>query len=166
MAANLYLPTITNSATPFISVQSVDSTTYESIQESQGSISYKVDSMYIQAATIDEINEPITIQKYNVDGTLAESIMVNLADPNQRQASRFIDLKSTNLIFDGRTRLEILVSGNSSYRIYFNCTKIEPANFLKGKDDLFDNGFLKTYGFFKDYKNEIEERLNETAEGL
>ena len=164
--ATLYTPTVTNSPTPFISVQSVDSTTYQSIQESQGSINYKVSSMYVQGADVFAINEPIVVQKYNSNGTLAESKMFNLADPNQRQNSRFIDLKNSNLIFDGRTRLDVVVASRSSLRIYFNCVKLEPANFLKGGDELFDNGFLKTYGFFQDYKDEIDYNVSKIQNGI
>lgn len=164
--ATLYVPTITNSATPFISVQSIDSTSYESIQESQGSISYKVESMYVQGASIDEINEGIVVQKYNSNGSFADSTMFNLGDPYQRQNTKFVCLKNSNLIFDGRTRLEIVLYPLSSLRLYFNCIKIEPANFLKNGNDFFDNGFLKTYGFFNDYEEQIRERLNNNANGL
>lgn len=159
--ATAYNPTVTTSPTPYISVASVDATTYESIQESQGSVNYKVESIYVYGNNIIEINEPIIIKKYNSDGTLSESKMFNLADPNQFQSSRFIDLKNSNLIFDGRTRLEVFVKGGSSLRLYFNCVKLEPSDFLKKGGDFFEDGFLKTYGFFEDYEDEINDNINE-----
>ena len=76
--AGLYAPIITVSPTPFISVDTSDLTSYDEIQETQGTIVYQAESLYFQANTIEQINEPIDVEIYNADGKLEKTSVLML----------------------------------------------------------------------------------------
>ena len=50
--AGSYAPTVTVSPTPLIAVTTSDLTTYDEIQETQGTINYEAQSLYFQANSI------------------------------------------------------------------------------------------------------------------
>lgn len=158
--AGIYAPTISTSPTPYVEVISVDSTTYKDIQESQGSINYKTISIYLNSQTIEQINEPLIVEKYDSNGNISSQSRFYLADPFQLQSSLFIDLQNDTMIFDGRTRLVVSLLPLSEMRLYFDTIKIEPSDLLTEKNNFFDSDFLSTYGFLDDYNDEISETIN------
>ena len=164
--AGLYAPIITVSPTPFISVDTSDLTSYDEIQETQGTIVYQAESLYFQANTIDQINEPIDVEIYNADGKLEKNKRVNVADTNQFQPIKNIDLKKEPIIFDGRTRINLNLLPLENIKLYFNTRQLEPTDFLKGGADFFSEDFLDTYGFFDDYDDKIQENIREIRQGL
>ena len=86
-------PTISTSIIPYVQILSADRTSYEEIQASQGVANYKAEHLYVKTENIEQLNEPITVQNYNVNGTQTENKRFNLADTNQYQPSKNIDLK-------------------------------------------------------------------------
>ena len=166
--AGLYAPIITVSPTPFISVISAggDVTSYAEIQETQGTITYEADSVFYQATTIAQINEPIDVDIYDSNGELSKNKRINLADPNQIQPSKNIDLKADPIIFNGRTRINLNILPQEDIRLYFITKQLEPSDFLECGNDFFSEDFLDTYGFFNDYDDEIKEGIEDIRNGL
>jgi hypothetical protein len=154
--AGVYNPTVTVSPTALISVTTADLTSYEEIQETQGTINYEADALYYQANSIEQINQPIDVDIYNSNGDLAKTSQINPADPNQFQTSKDIDLAESPIIFDGRTRINLNLLPFEKVKLYFTTQQIEPSDFLKGGNDFFSEDFLTTYGFFQDYEDEIK----------
>ena len=104
--AGSYTPTITTFATPFLNVVSVSSTSYEEIQESLGSDIYLAKNLLVEASSIVQLNEPISILTYDVDGNISQDNVYNIADPFQYQKSYLQEFKNRPLILDGKARIE------------------------------------------------------------
>lgn len=164
--AGTYAPTITVQAEPFISVTTTDLTPYSEIQETQGAISYQATELYYQAETIEQINAPIIVQQYDSDGVLNNESRINVANPNQFQTSKNIDLKSEPITFDGRTRINVELFPNENLRLYFQTQRVESSDFLKGGKKFFSQDFLKTYGFFEQYDSQIKRDIDDMDEQL
>lgn len=166
MAGN-YAPTITVSPTPLISVTTSDLTSYDEIQETQGTISYQADSIYFQTETIEQVNEPLDIEIYDADGNLKKTKQINPADPNQFLPVKNINLENDPIIFDGRTRLNLNILPNENIKLYFQTRQVEPSDLLKENTrKFFSEDFLKTYDFFQDYDSEIRKDNGEIKEEL
>ena len=117
--AGSYAPTVTVSPTPLIAVTTSDLTTYDEIQETQGTINYEAQSLYFQANSIEQVNEPIDIEIYDANGELDKTKRINVADPTQFQPVKDIDFKNDPLIFNGRTRLNLNLLPNENIKLYF-----------------------------------------------
>ena len=154
--AGTYAPTVTVSPTPFIGVTTSDATSYDEIQETQGTINYEAESLYFQANTIEQVNEPIDVEIYDSNGKLDGNKRINLADPSQFQPVVDIDFKDNPLVFNGRTRLNLNILPLETIRLYFQTKQIEPSDFLDGGNDFFSKDFLDTYGFFQDYDDKVK----------
>ena len=63
--AGVYNPTVTVSPTALISVTTADLTSYEEIQETQGTINYEADALYYQANSIEQINQRVPRNPWN-----------------------------------------------------------------------------------------------------
>jgi len=166
MAGN-YAPTITVSPTPLISVTTSDLTSYDEIQETQGTISYQADSIYFQTETVEQVNEPLDIEIYDADGNLKKTKQINPTDPNQFLPVKNISLENDPIIFDGRTRLNLNILPNENIKLYFQTRQVEPSDLLKENTrKFFSEDFLKTYDFFQDYDSEIRKDNGEIKEEL
>jgi len=158
--AGTYNPIITVSPTALISVTTADLTSYEEIQETQGTINYEADALYYQAESIEQINEPIDVETYSANGDLGKSKQINVADPNQFQTAKDIDLTENPIIFDGQTRINLNLLPLENVKLYFTTQQIEPSDFLKGGENFFSEDFLDTYGFFNEYESEIKKDVD------
>jgi len=164
--AGSYAPTVTVSPTPLIAVTTSDLTSYDEIQETQGTINYEAESLYFQANSIEQINEPIDVEIYDSNGKLDKNKRINVADPNQYLPVKDIDFKDDPIIFDGRTRLNINLLPNENIKLYFKTQQTEPSDFLEGAKEFFSEEFLDTYGFFEDYDNEVRNDITNMKNGL
>lgn len=182
--AGSYTPTITTFATPFLNVESVDSTSYEEVQQSLGSDIYLAKNLLVEASSILQLNEPISILTYDVDGNISQDNVYNLADPFQYQKSYLQEFKSKPLILDGKARIELTIKPFSDMRLVFtsdeivpnaadiieSVSKIEERSIPKQGDDLldgrfenddtpiqptFDDDFMSRTGFFKNISTKI-----------
>ena len=161
-----YTPTITTSATPFIAVTTSDLTPYTEIQETQGSIMYEATGLYFKASSIEQVNEPVIVARYNADGNLNDFKKINVADPNQFQPVKNIDLSDEPIIFDGRVKLDIKLLPLSSVELYFDTQEIGGGDLLKDRGQFFSEDFMETYGFFQDYNDEIVEDIEKMNNGV
>ena len=164
--AGSYAPTVTVSPTPLIAVTTSDLTTYDEIQETQGTINYEAESLYFQANSIEQVNEPIDVEMYDSNGDLDKTKRINVADPSQFQPVKDIDFKNDPLIFNGRTRLNINLLPNENIKLYFKTQQTEPSDFLEGGKKFFSEDFLDTYGFFTDYDDEVRNDITIMKNGL
>tara|TARA_R110000782_G_scaffold220733_1_gene307957 strand:- start:569 stop:1084 length:516 start_codon:yes stop_codon:yes gene_type:complete len=164
--AGSYAPIITVSPTPFIAVTTNDLTPYAEIQETQGTINYEAESLYLQANSIAQINEPLDVEMYDSNGKLDKTKRINVADPNQFQTSKDIDLKDNPIIFNGRSRLNLNLLPNENIRLYFQTQQTEPSDFLEGAKTFFSEDFMDTYGFFNDYDDEVREEIKIMKNGM
>ncbi len=164
--AGSYAPTVTVSPTPLIAVTTSDLTTYDEIQETQGTINYEAQSLYFQANSIEQVNEPIDIEIYDANGELDKTKRINVADPTQFQPVKDIDFKNDPLIFNGRTRLNLNLLPNENIKLYFQTQQTEPSDFLEGGKKFFSEDFLDTYGFFQGYDDEVREDINKMKNGI
>lgn len=164
--AGSYAPTVTVSPTSLIAVTTSDLTTYDEIQETQGTINYEAQSIYFQANSIAQINEPIDVEMYDSNGELDKTKRINVADPSQFQPVKDIDLKNNPIIFNGRTRLNLNLLPNESIKLYFKTQQSEPSDFLEGARTFFSEDFMDTYGFFNDYDDEVSQDINNMKNGI
>ena len=155
--AGTYAPTVIVQATPFVSFTTSDLTTYAEITQSQGTVQYKIDTMYIKSKNINQINRPITFQQYGANGDLKNILEVNLMSPSQFQPAKNIDLSKKNIIFDGNMRMDVVVEPNEVIDIFFKVTKSEGSMFLKEGKEFFSEDFLDTYGFLGEYSDKIND---------
>ncbi len=91
---------------------------------------------------------------------------INLADPNQFQPVKDIDLNNDPIIFNGRTRLNLNLLPNENIKLYFKTQQVEPSDFLEGGKKFFSKDFLDTYGFFQDYDDEVRDDIITMKNGL
>ena len=164
--AGSYAPIVTVSPTPLIAVTTSDLTTYDEIQETQGTIKYEAESLYFQANSIEQVNEPLDIEIYDANGKLDKTRRINLTDPNQIQPVVDIDFKDNPIIFNGRTRLNLNLLPNENIKLYFKTQQTEPSDFLEGAKEFFSEDFLDTYGFFEDYADEVRQDITNMKNGL
>jgi hypothetical protein len=141
--AGSYTPTITTFTTPFLDVVSISSTSYEEIQESLGSDIYLAKNLLVEASSIIQLNEPISILTYDVDGNIFQDNVYNLADPFQYQTSYLQEFKNKGLILDGKSRIELILRPFSDMRLVFTAEEIVPD-----ASDALDK--IKTFIFMID----------------
>jgi hypothetical protein len=183
--AGSYTPTITTFTTPFLDVVSISSTSYEEIQESLGSDIYLAKNLLVEASSIIQLNEPISILTYDVDGNIFQDNVYNLADPFQYQTSYLQEFKNKGLILDGKSRIELILRPFSDMRLVFTAEEIVPdasdaldkinrigrassrsrsgLDILDGtfadddiaKEPIFDNDFLNRTGLFNNVSTSI-----------
>ena len=157
--AGVYAPSLKFNANTWVSVKTADLTSYEEIQETQGTIMYRAESLYFQTTSIDQINEPIDVEIYDSSGSLERNKRVNVADTYQFQPAINIDLIKNPIIFNGRTRLVLNLLPKEKIKLYFKTVQLEPSDLLKGGNNFFSEDFLDTYGFFQGYSDEINTKI-------
>jgi len=124
--AGSYTPTITTFIVPFLDVVSISSTSYQEIQDSLGSDIYLAKNLLVEASSISQLNEPISILSYDVDGNISQDNIYNIADPFQYQTSYLQEFKNKLLILDGKSRIEVTLKPFSDMRLVFTSDEIVP----------------------------------------
>lgn len=138
-----------------VEISSSDGSTYDEIIQSLGSINYYIKEIYIQSVGIEQILEFLTFQKYDVNGNIQRVEEIPTVDPTQYRNSINLDFEHTDYILDGKLSIgyDILPSEIINFYIY---------NRILGNSDMlescpdFDEDFLKTYGYFVEYKNKLK----------
>lgn len=147
--AGSYLPTVTTSVTPFISVSTDSATTYDELQATQGSIMYKVLSLYMKAQNLEQLNLPMQFEHYDSKGSMHNFSEISVADPLQFQFAKNTDFSKSDIIFDGRLKIDLTLLPLASIQLIFSTEKLQCSHLLESGD------FFKILPFFKDYNNEI-----------
>lgn len=114
-----YTVTITVVSTPPVQVFGVG-VSYEALLNSFGSYWYLIKRIFIQSDNIDQINTPISFQKYDVTGMKRVIIDYPCLDPYQKQAAYLTELEQYDLVADSRliVEMDILPMTKTIYTFY------------------------------------------------
>ena len=192
--AGVYSPTITTFPAPVVTIVSQDATTYETIQQSLATTSYIATAVQLTATSNDQILQPINFQNYDVNGDLQNMVVTPAADPYQFQRSLEVDLSGKEIIFDGRTKMNVQVLGNSSANVDFDVSQVSASgadegfggalddealaevyndtifkgieDFQESVEEMYDYDLMNRSGFFEDLNTSLSECYPNTLEDL
>jgi hypothetical protein len=191
--AGVYTPTITTFPAPVVTIVSQDATSYETIQQSLTSTTYVAKTVEITASSNEQITQPVYFENYDVNGDIQNFNVSPAVDPYQYQTALEIDLAKRDVIFDGRTKMNIQVLGNSSANLDFTVAQVSASRsddlsgvldnnaiaevynskifrdieeFQENVDDMYDYDFMNRIGFFEDINTSMSECYPNTLEDL
>ena len=137
--AGIYTPTTTFYPNGVFTISSNDATPYFVVQNSMGSFSYGIFSIYIQGNSPEQVLQPINFRTYDVNGEIKSFINVTTIDPYQYQNSLFVKPISDDIVLNGRTSIN------------FNLLPTETTNFVFYVNQTSNSYLLKEPSFFDDY---------------
>jgi hypothetical protein len=143
--AGVYAPTITSFALPFLTIRSQDDTRYDEIQQSLSTTTYLAQNVEITASSTDQISQPVVFENYDVNGDLSNFTLNPLVDPYQFQRALEVKLSDQNVIFDGKTKMNVQVLPNNSATLDFNVTQVSASGVDDLGDSLDDEALAKIY---------------------
>lgn len=162
----VYIPTATFFPLGVVNIESEDSTNYETIQESlAGSENYLIKKIYLKSNDVSQILQPITFRKFDSNGNIDEDKKIPAVDPFSFQPSIDIDFTDKKHILDGKMEIIYDIKANESVYFYLDTIAIDNGSIL-GKQKGFDEDFLRTYDFFKEYEDEIVIDFNYEQSGI
>lgn len=192
--AGVYSPTITTFPAPVVTIVSQDATTYETIQQSLTTTTYVAKAVEITATSNEQITQPVYFEKYDVNGNLQNFNVTPTVDPFQYQTAVELDLAERNVIFDGNTKMNVQLLGNSSTNIDFDVAQVSASGadeglggalddealaevfdstifrgieeFQEGVEEMYDYDFMNRIGFFEDINTNLSECYPNTLEDL
>lgn len=150
-----YNPTTTSYPSGVVTISNVDTAVpYSEVQQSMGANNYEILSVYIKTNNITQLLQPITFQKYDSNGNIVSDKYVPTVDPYSTQPSIKLDVQGLGYVLDGKLKIDYNVEPSESVQMFFD-TKVLDNSSLMGKNDTFDDEFLKTYDMFQEYADEI-----------
>ncbi len=182
--AGVYSPTITVFPAPVVTIVSQDATTYETIQQSLTTTTYVATSVEITATSNEQITQPIEFSNYDVNGDINNFNVTPTVDPFQYQTAVELNLGERNVVFDGRTKMNVQLLGNSQTNLDFNVAQVSAAGadelggalddealaevfnstifrgieeFQEGVEEMYDYDFMNRSGFFEDINTNMSE---------
>lgn len=182
--AGVYSPTITVFPAPVVTIVSQDATTYETIQQSLTTTTYVATSVEITATSNEQITQPIEFSNYDVNGDITNFNVTPTVDPFQYQTAVELNLGERNVIFDGRTKMNVQLLGNSQTNLDFNVAEVSAAGadelggalddealaevfnstifrgieeFQEGVEEMYDYDFMNRSGFFENINTNMSE---------
>ena len=182
--AGVYSPTITVFPAPVVTIVSQDSTTYETIQQSLTTTTYVATSVEITATSNEQITQPIEFSNYDVNGDINNFNVTPTVDPFQYQTAVELNLAEQNIVFDGRTKMNVQLLGNSQTNLDFNVAQVSAAGadelggalddealaevfnstifrgieeFQEGVEEMYDYDFMNRSGFFENINTSMSE---------
>ena len=191
--AGVYSPTVIVFPAPVVTIVSQDRTTYETIQQSLATTLYIASGVEITATSNDQISQPIEFSNYDVNGDLANFNIAPTIDPFQYQTAVSINLGERNIIFDGRTRMNVQLLGNSQSNLDFDVAQMSASgkdelggalddrslkkvfdntifrgieDFQEGVEEMYDYDFMNRTGFFENINTNISECHPKTLDDL
>lgn len=192
--AGVYSPTITTFPAPVVTIVSQDATTYETIQQSLTTTTYVAKAVEITATSNEQITQPVYFEKYDVNGNLQNFNVTPTVDPFQYQTAVELNLAERNVIFDGNTKMNVQLLGNSSTNIDFDVAQVSASGadeglggalddealaeiydstifkgieeFQEGVEEMYDYDFMNRIGFFEDINTNLSECYPNTLEDL
>lgn len=161
-----HTPTSTFFPLGVVIIESEDSTDYNTIQEAlSSSENYLINKIYLKSNDISQILQPITFRKYDSNGNIDEDKTIPTVDPFSFQPSLDIDFVGKEHILDGTVEIIYNIKPSEVVYFYLDTTVIDNVNLL-GNQKGFDEEFLRTYGFFQDYEDEIIIDFNYEQSGV
>ena len=130
-------PTITVLSSPAVSVTSINNLSYGALQQSIGSYSYLLNSIYEYTEQTSQLLQPVGLKKYNAKGTKQIYNLQMAVDPYQDQASIHQDTIGLDYAFDGNNNFYFYLEANTYAQLQFDIVEIAPIFFLN-KRCLFE----------------------------
>lgn len=182
--AGIYPPIITSFGVAFLKVESQDATSYDEIQQSLVNTIYLAENVEITGGTIEQVTQPVLFESYNVNGDLKNYNLTPTVDPYQYQGAVQISLSSQEIVFDGKTKMNIQVLPNNSAVLDFNVAEVSTSGvddlgdalddealskiydetifkgiekFQQGVEDMYDYDFMNRTGFFTNINTTLSE---------
>lgn len=149
------VPTVTTVSPKLVSVTSQNTTSYDEVINSMGSVVYRINKMFFKGSQIAQILENMTFYKYDANGNVEQKILVPTVDPNQYQNTLFLEMDRNKYVLDGFLSLSFFLQPSSTVLLYLYCDEFSVSDFLKELDE-FPVDFLKTYDFYNDFKDTLE----------
>lgn len=144
--------TVTNYPNGVVSIESLDSTSYESILQSmQGNI-YEIMSVYAQTLLPVQLLELFNFSRYDVNGNFKGYKAIPSIDPYQFQNSLYFKVKSKEYFLDGRTSILYNVYSNQSVIIHLETKTFNRLSMLPDVNDSNIRDFLQTYLMYDSYQ--------------
>lgn len=136
-------PSIVNIPPP-AQIISMDGTPYEEILQSLVNNFYLVENIYIKASNLSQINEPLYITKYDVNGNKLATTMVTALDVNQFQFALNLDAREMKMVLNGQLVINYnLQAGQTVYMIFttkqFGTQMLLPTDNILTDDEFFEN---------------------------
>ncbi len=191
--AGVYAPTITSFVVPFLTIESQDATRYDEIQQSLSTTTYIAQNVEITGSSNDQISQPVVFENYDVNGDLSNFTLNPLVDPYQFQRALEVNLAEQNVIFDGKTKMNVQVLPNNSATLDFNVTQASASGvddlgdslddealskiydntifqgiekFQENVEEIFDYDFMNRSGFFPDLNTSLRDAPPQTIDDL
>ena len=137
--AGIYLPTTTFYPNGIYRIISTTTTPYFVIQNSMGSYQYRIDDIYMQSITTQQLLQGLGFRRYDVNGDITNFLNVTTVNPYQYQNSLFMKPLRNDIVLDGRTSIN------------FNLLPNEDVNFVFYITEYSNGMFLQDPTFFNDY---------------
>ena len=142
--AGIYSPSITTFPDGVVTVASTDNTSYNTITDAAGSISFGISKVYMSASNGSQLLKPLVFTQYDVNGTIESRSQVPTLDPYQFQNSIFLDFDQKNMYLNGRNNFTFAVLPSENISLVFYSEEIGNRNYLK-PTNFFDNDFFIDY---------------------
>jgi len=139
------VPVVTVLTSPAVSVTSINNLTYNQIQQSIGSYSYLLNSIYEYTEQTSQLLQSIGLKKYNIKG---DALIYNLemaVDPYQQIASIHQDTIGLDYAFDGNNNFFFHLEPNTYAQLQFDVIEIAPIMFLNKRCFFEEIEFLEDY---------------------
>ena len=138
-------PTITVLSSPAVSVTSINNLSYGALQQSIGSYSYLLNSIYEYTEQTSQLLQPVGLKKYNAKGTKQIYNLQMAVDPYQDQASIHQDTIGLDYAFDGNNNFYFYLEANTYAQLQFDIVEISPIFFLNKRCLFEEIEFLEDY---------------------
>jgi hypothetical protein len=138
-------PTITVLSSPAVSVTSINNLSYGALQQSIGSYSYLLNSIYEYTEQTSQLLQPVGLKKYNAKGTKQIYNLQMAVDPYQDQASIHQDTIGLDYAFDGNNNFYFYLEANTYAQLQFDIVEIAPIMFLNKRCLFEEVEFLEDY---------------------
>ena len=138
-------PTITVLSSPAVSVTSINNLSYGALQQSIGSYSYLLNSIYEYTDQTSQLLQPVGLKKYNAKGTKQVYNLQMAVDPYQDQASIHQDTIGLDYAFDGNNNFYFYLEANTYAQLQFDIVEIAPIFFLNKRCIFEEIQFLEDY---------------------
>jgi hypothetical protein len=138
-------PVVTVLPTPAVSVTSINQLTYNQLQQSIGSYTYLLNSIYEYTEQTSQLLQPIGLRKYNVRGSKDTYNLQMAVDPYQFVASIHEDTIGLDYAFDGNNNFFFFIEPNTYAQLQLEVVEIARVMLLN-KTCLFEEiEFLEDY---------------------
>jgi hypothetical protein len=149
--AGIYIPTTTFYLNGIYTIASTTGTPYLEIQNSMGSYQYRVDNIYMQCNTAQQLLQGLSFRSYDVNGDINNFLNATTVSPYQYQNSLFIKPIRKDIVLDGRTSISFNLLPIENVNFSFYVTEYSNGMFLKGLKFLDDYFFKQQYDFFNGF---------------